>query len=67
MVEQVLESQKSWEVSEVGQSCKPLGELVEKREKLVRGIVRRRGRRRKGEEAPLFLFVFLHNLVVLVF
>ncbi|XP_023669689.1 stereocilin isoform X3 [Paramormyrops kingsleyae] len=47
VVEQVLESQKSWEDSEVGQSCKPLGELVEKRENLVRGIVRRRGRRRK--------------------
>uniref|UniRef100_A0A3B3T1I3 Stereocilin n=1 Tax=Paramormyrops kingsleyae TaxID=1676925 RepID=A0A3B3T1I3_9TELE len=42
VVEQVLESQKSWEDSEVGQSCKPLGELVEKRENLVRGIVRRR-------------------------
>ncbi|XP_061102858.1 stereocilin [Conger conger] len=46
-VEQVLEAERSWEDSEVGRGCRSLQEQREKRESLLRGIIKGRGRRRK--------------------
>ncbi|KAG7468151.1 hypothetical protein MATL_G00139840 [Megalops atlanticus] len=46
-VEQILQGQRSWEDSEVGGACRRLQGLREKSESLLRGVVRRRGRRRR--------------------
>ena len=53
MVEQILEAERSWEDSEVGRGCRSLQEQREKRESLLRGVVKGRGRRRKGKKASV--------------
>lgn len=51
-VEQLLQSQRAWEESEVGQRCGPrygAGKLREQKDALVKGLVRRNVEGEQGE------------------